>query len=130
MKKMLLLFAFTALAASSANAVSFRPQGFTQYTVLSQTATVINLGYVSYTAGTGGQTLVCLSSNGGAAAGFKFQFLNTSITPATMISGSVGHYAAASTTAQCWGPFIAPVWLHVIGVAASSSVLVDVQKVP
>ena len=70
---------------SSQTALS--PTGMTAYTALSYSATTVNL---TTSAGASVPCMVCLSSNGGAAA------------------GSIAHIA---------------------GVAASSSVLVDVQKV-
>jgi len=100
--------------------------GMTAYTALSYSATTVNL---TTSAGASVPVMVCLSSNGGAAAGFKIQFSTSSTAPVALTSTSQGHYIAASTTAQCWGPMAAGTILHIAGVAASSSVLVDVQKV-
>lgn len=97
---------------------------FLAYTVLSQTATVIN---VTSSAGASVPCVVCLSSNGGPAAGFKVQF-PPNATPRG-VTASVGHYIAASTTAQCWGPFQPGTHIEAGGVAAVSSVLVDIQTV-
>lgn len=100
--------------------------GMTAYTALSYSATTVNL---TTSAGASVPCMVCLSSNGGAAAGFKIQFTTSATAPVALTSSSQGHYIAASTTAQCWGPMAAGTILHAAGVAASSSVLVDVQKV-
>lgn len=104
------------------------PIGMVAATALSYTATTYNL---TSTAGAAVPCMVCLSSNGGAAAGFKVQFTTSATAPVGLTSSSQGHYIAASTTAQCWGPFSATagVHLHAAGVAASSSILVDIQKV-
>lgn len=102
------------------------PTGTTAYTALSYSATTVNL---TTSAGASVPCMVCLSSNGGAAAGFKIQFTTSATAPVALTSSSQGHYIAASTTAQCWGPMAAGTILHAAGVAASSSVLVDVQKV-
>jgi hypothetical protein len=103
----------------------YNPSGITQYTALSSTATDINL---TNTAGAAVPCIVCLSSNGGAAAGFKFFFGANGASTTNLIAGQ-GHYIAASSTAQCWGPFVSGTHFYGVGVAASSSVLVDVQKV-
>ena len=104
------------------------PVGMLAYTSLSYSATTLNLTSVASAAV---PCMVCLSSNGGAAAGFKVQFTTSATAPVGLTSSSQGHYVAASTTAQCWGPFSATagVHAHIAGVAASSSVLVDIQKV-
>ncbi len=98
--------------------------GITEYSALSSTATDVNL---TNTAGAAVPCVVCLSSNGGAAAGFKIFFGAGGASTTNLIAGQ-GHYIAASTTAQCWGPFVSGTHLYAVGVAATSSLLVDVQK--
>lgn len=102
------------------------PTGMTQYTAASETAQSINL---TTSAGAAVSCVVCLSSNGGAASAFKVQFTSSATAPVALTSTSVGHYIPATSSAQCWGPFISGTHAHIAGVAASSSVLVDVQKV-
>jgi hypothetical protein len=103
---------------------AYTASGITQYTALSSTATDINL---TNTAGAAVPCIICLSSNGGAAAGFKFFFGANGASTTNLIAGQ-GHYIAASTTAQCWGPFVSGTHFYAVGVAASSSLLADVQK--
>ena len=120
------LLGSSSTAAAVTVLTALVPTGMTQYTALSYSATSVNL---TTSAGASSVCVVCLSSNGGAAAGFKVQFTTSSVAPTSMTATGQGHYIAASTTAQCWGPFAAGTHLHAIGVAASSSVLVDIQKV-
>lgn len=114
----------TVTSSIVSNRSSYRSVSVVAYTVLSQTATSVDL---TVQAGTIGTCLVCLTSNGGAAAGFKVRF-DGAVAPATLTSEGVGHYIAASTTSQCWGPFPAGDSVHLAGVAASSRVIVDVQQ--
>lgn len=112
-----------AVATSTSITTALSSVAMPTYAVLSQTATVIN---VTTLAGVSTPCVVCLSSNGGPAAGFKVQFPENA-TPRG-VTASVGHYVAASTTAQCWGPFQPGTHVELGGVAAVSSVSVDVQK--
>ena len=105
---------------------SYSPIGMLNYNAASSTAQTLNL---TTTASASVPCIVCLSSNGGPAAGFKVQFTTSATAPVVLTSTSKGHYIAASTTAQCWGPFAPGVHLHAAGVAATSSILVDIQKV-
>lgn len=100
----------------------------TQVTATSATAQVLNL---SATAGAQGEYVVGLSSNGGAAAGFRIAWSNgngLTVTAANLTGTSKGHYIAATTTAQYFGPFTNGTVLLFSGVAASSSVIYDLQK--
>jgi hypothetical protein len=100
------------------------PKSTTVQDVAATTALVVNL---TSTAGVSAPCMVCLSSNGGAAAGFKVQFGSSATAPVNLTSTSVGHYIAASSTGQCWGPFKAGTHVYAAGVAAVSSVIVDIQ---
>jgi hypothetical protein len=116
----------TGALVTNGAATALVPTGLTGYDATSTTAQSINL---TTSAGASVPCMVCLSSNGGAAAGFKVQFTTSATAPVALTSSSQGAYIAASTTAQCWGPFAAGTILHAAGVAATSSILVDVQKV-
>jgi hypothetical protein len=109
----------------TSNTSSYVSVSTSAYTVLSQTATVLNLTNV---AGVSAPCLICLTSNGGAAAGFKVQFGTSATAPGNLTASSVGHYVAASTTSQCWGPFKAGGHAYIAGVAASSSVIFDIHQ--
>lgn len=117
----------SANSAITSNTSSFVSVSTSAYTVLSQTATVLNLTATANTGSTN-PCLICLASNGGAAAGFKVQFGTTATAPGNLTASSVGHYVAASTTSQCWGPFKAGGHAYLAGVAASSSVIFDIQQ--
>lgn len=112
------------LPVSVTASTNLNPVGMVVYNVLSATATMLN---ITTLAGSSVPCVVCLSSNGGAAAGFRIQW-DPNATPRG-VTASVGHYIAASTTAQCWGGFVPGTHLEIGGVAATSSVEVDVQKV-
>lgn len=117
----------TVTASVVSNTSSYVSVSTSAYTVLSQTATVLNLTNVAATGSTS-PCMICLASNGGAAAGFKVQFGTSATAPGNLTASSVGHYVAASTTSQCWGPFKAGGHAYLAGVAASSSVIFDIQQ--
>lgn len=110
--------------AQVASVAALSPTTMVNVNATSATAQVVNL---TTAAGVSGPCMICLASNGGAAAGFKVQFGMSATAPVNLTSSSVGHYVAASTTSQCWGPWVAGSHAYIGGVAATSSVLYDVQ---
>jgi hypothetical protein len=112
--------------AELSSVVALTPSTMVQADVAATTALVVNL---TTAAGVSGPCIICLASNGGAAAGFKVQFGMSATAPVNLTSSSVGSYIAASTTTQCWGPWVAGTHVYAAGVAAVSSVLYDVQAV-
>lgn len=108
--------------------VTLNPVSNSAYVATSYTVgvTTINLTTV---AGASVPCVICLSSDGGAAAGFKVGFNQSSTPPTIMSSFGKGHYIAASTTAQCWGPYVAGTHAHMVGVEGDSSIIVEVDKV-
>jgi hypothetical protein len=118
--------AITANITTTNGVSALSPTSMVAVDATSATAQVVNL---TNAAGVSGPCMVCLASNGGAAAGFKVQFGMSATAPVNLTSSSVGSYVAASTTSQCWGPFVAGTHLYAAGVAATSSVLYHVQAV-
>jgi hypothetical protein len=112
--------------AQLSSVTALTPSTMVKADVAATTALVVNL---TTSAGVSGPCMICLASNGGAAAGFKVQFGMSATAPVNLTASSVGAYVAASTTSQCWGPWVAGTHAYMAGVAAVSSVLYDVQAV-
>lgn len=115
-----------AVAVTSTPSLVPPASGSTSVLATSHTAQVINL---TSTAGAAVPCVICLSSNGGPAAGFRVDFGTGATAPVALTSTGVGAYIAASTTAQCWGKFAPGTHAYIAGVAASSQVIYSVQKV-
>lgn len=114
----------SANSTITSNTSSYAPSGTIAYPLSSTTPTVTN---ITAAAGVDAPCLVCLGSNGGAAAGFKAMFTSSATVPAGIYS-SLGHYVAASTTSQCWGPFFPGAHWFGLGVAGTSSAFADYQQ--
>lgn len=112
----------------SASATKMTPPsgGSTSVLATSYTAQVVNL---TSTAGASVPCVICLSSNGGPAAGFRLDFGTSATAPVALTSTGVGDYVGATTTAQCWGPWAAGTHAYFSGVAASSQVVYKVLQV-
>lgn len=118
--------AATSIGVTSTPSLNPPASGSVSVLATSYTAQVINL---TSTAGAAVPCVICLSSNGGPAAGFRVDFGTDATAPVALTSTGVGAYIAASTTAQCWGKFAPGTHAYIAGVAASSQVIYSVQKV-
>ncbi len=114
----------TTTSSIVSNTSSYAGLTLIAYPLSATTPTVVN---VTIAAGVNAPCLVCVGSNGGAAAGFKMGFLPSSTVPNWIYQG-LGHYVAASTTSQCWGPFQAGTnWIG-LGSGGASSAFVEYQQ--
>lgn len=112
-----------ALTITSATQLS--PTGMTAYSVLSQTATVLQLTALN---------MVCLSGNGvGVGTGFRVQTGWSATAPVNLTSpagnGPVGAPVTNLERCQCFGPLSANSYIYLAANAASTTAQVDVYNV-